>query len=210
MSASSFSVRKSTNWTAIHIVWVSIAYSITSLFGPSVGMCASSVISQVVWEALVRSRCWIHHSWSETILIPSQHFCLVFVLYKPRVIKQICQCSIDINVTFFPSGSEIKWLFIVRSDVVELHPELPLVATPQNSLFEALSCQTSQATLDGGNGRLVSWWLSVKGSLVFYFSIAAFVVSFFAFGLSMVESILVLQYGVVKALEGFRIVIAAL
>jgi len=45
---------------------------------------------------------------------------------------------------------------------------------------------------------------------VFYFSIAAFVVSFFAFGLSMVESILVLQYGVVKALEGFRIVIAAL
>jgi hypothetical protein len=56
---------------------------------------------------------------------------------------------------------------------------------------------------------LVFCLLSVEGSLALDLSIAAFVVSVFAFGVSGVESILEVRLGVFRALEGFMVVAAS-
>jgi len=56
---------------------------------------------------------------------------------------------------------------------------------------------------------LVFCLLSVKGSLVLHLSIATLVVYVFAFAVSGVESILKVQLGVFRALEGFMVVAAS-
>jgi hypothetical protein len=56
---------------------------------------------------------------------------------------------------------------------------------------------------------LVFCLLSVEGSLALDLSIAAFVVSVFAFAVSGVESILEVRLGVFRALEGFMIAAAS-
>ena len=48
--------------------------------------------------------------------------------------------------------------------------------------------------------------LSVEGSLALDLSIAAFVVSVFAFAVSGVESVLEVRLGVFRVLEGFMVV----
>jgi len=56
---------------------------------------------------------------------------------------------------------------------------------------------------------LVFCLLSVEGSLALDLSIAAFVVSVFAFAVSGVESILTVRLGVFPGLEGFMVVTAS-
>ena len=53
------------------------------------------------------------------------------------------------------------------------------------------------------------YMLSVKGWLALELSIAAIVVSVFAFAVSGVESILKVRLGVFRALEGFMVVAAS-
>jgi hypothetical protein len=56
---------------------------------------------------------------------------------------------------------------------------------------------------------LVFCLLSVEGSLALDLSIAAFVVSAFAFAVAGVESILKVRLGVFRALEGLMVVAAS-
>jgi len=118
----------------------------------------------------------------------------------------VFRCRIDIDLTFLPSGSPGRLLILVRSDEVELPPESPLVPAHPTSALAAASRQTSSATLVTGRGILVFCLLSVKGSLALDLSIAAFVVSVFAFAVSGSESILEVCLGVLWALEGFKVV----
>jgi len=90
----------------------------------------------------------------------------------------------------------------VKSDVVELCPESPLVPVPSISPFPAPSLQTSPAPLDPGKGMLIFCLPRTKGSLAFDLPIAAFAVCVFAFTISGGESILVVQFGGFRALEG--------
>jgi len=122
------------------------------------------------------------------------------------VLNPVLQCRGGIDFTFLPSGAPERLLILVRSGEVELHPESPLVPVRPTSPFPAPSRQTSPTMLDTGRGMLVFCLLSVEGPLALDLWIATFVVSVFSFAIPGVESILKVQLGVVRALEGYMVV----
>jgi len=93
-----------------------------------------------------------------------------------------------------------------RSCEIEHHPELPLVPVRTISPFAAPSRQASPAKLTNRTGMPVFRLLSVEGSLSLDLSIAAFVLSVFAFAIPGFESILKVRLGVFRALEAVMVV----
>jgi len=134
--------------------------------------------------------------------VESHNFCLVFILRDWCLLNPVFRCHIYIDLTFLPSGSPWRLLILVKSDEVQLRPESPLVPVPPNSPFPAPSRQTSPSALDTGRGMLVFHLLNIEGSLALDLLIAAFAVCVFAFAISGGETILVVRFGVFRALEG--------
>jgi len=112
----------------------------------------------------------------------------------------------DIDITFLPSGSPERLLILVRSDEVELRPELPTWPAHPMSSFPAPSCQTSPAMLDTGRGILVFYLLSVEALLVLHLSIPTIIICVIAIAICGSESVIQVRLGVFRLLEGFMIV----